>query len=404
MKKGLLFLVFLSNLMLFAENKRSYNFYGFVRNDFYYNSRQNEESLDGIFNFYPKPVVPAAGINDINAVPQAEMLSIATRLGVDIKGGVFHNSAVSAKIEMDFAGSGSTYFLVRLRQAYVRFDRPTGNLLIGQTWHPLWGDVTPTVVSFNSGSPFQPFNRSPQVRYTLQPVKNIFLTGAAVWQMQTSSNGPVGFTPAYQKNSLTPNLFAGIQYSGTLFTAGGALDYKRIRPENGYMLSSMSAAAYAQYKEGLWCIKGKTVYGNNLADHIMPGGYGLYYNPSDNQFGYTSLTGSSSWVNIVYGKKWQVGAFAGLHQNLGSQLPMLYRNPAGQYTVYGRGFYKEQQELLDRLVRIAPFIIHSINDFTFGLEYNLTRAGYGTIQSDGKVSNPYSLTNHRIQASVVYNF
>ena len=136
----------------------------------------------------------------------------------------------------------------------------------------------------------------------------------------------------------------------------------------------------------------------------MPGGYGLYYNPSDNQFGYTSLTGSSSWVNIVYGKKWQVGAFAGLHQNLGSQLPMLYRNPAGQYTVYGRGFYKEQQELLDRLVRIAPFIIHSINDFTFGLEYNLTRAGYGTIQSDGKVSNPYSLTNHRIQASVVYNF
>lgn len=400
----LLALVLGASVALNAENKRSYTWYGFVRNDFYYNSRQNEESLDGIFHFYPKPVVPTISSADINAVPQAEMLSIATRLGLDIKGGELYNSKVSAKLEMDFAGAGSTYFLMRIRQAYVRFDREKTSLLIGQTWHPLWGDVTPTVVSFNSGSPFQPFNRSPQVRLNHQLFKGLSITGAVSWQMQTSSNGPLGFTPAYQKNALIPNLVAGLQYTDQHFTAGGMLDYKRIQPENGFTLSSMSAAAYLQYRNGLFCVKGKTVYGNNMADHIMLGGYGLYYNPSDNQFGYTSLTGSSSWLNIVYGKKWQVGAFAGLHQNLGSQLPMLHKNIAGNYTIYGRGFYKEQQELLDRMVRIAPFVMHSINDFTFGLEYNLTLADYGTIQGNGKVSNPYTISNHRMVATVIYTF
>lgn len=400
----LLALVLGASVALNAENKRSYTWYGFVRNDFYYNSRQNEESLDGIFHFYPKPVVPTISSADINAVPQAEMLSIATRLGLDIKGGELYNSKVSAKLEMDFAGAGSTYFLMRIRQAYVRFDREKTSLLIGQTWHPLWGDVTPTVVSFNSGSPFQPFNRSPQVRLNHQLFKGLSITGAVSWQMQTSSNGPLGFTPAYQKNALIPNLVAGLQYTDQHFTAGGMLDYKRIQPESGFTLSSMSAAAYLQYRNGLFCVKGKTVYGNNMADHIMLGGYGLYYNPSDNQFGYTSLTGSSSWLNIVYGKKWQVGAFAGLHQNLGSQLPMLHKNIAGNYTIYGRGFYKEQQELLDRMVRIAPFVMHSINDFTFGLEYNLTLADYGTIQGNGKVSNPYTISNHRMVATVIYTF
>lgn len=404
MRKQLLLLFVLGTLTVVAENKRNYTWYGFVRNDFYYNSRQNEESLDGIFHFYPKPVVASGTSTDINAVPQAEMLSIATRLGLDIQGGQLYNSNVSAKLEMDFAGVGSTYFLMRIRQAYVRFDRNKTGLLIGQTWHPLWGDVTPTVVSFNSGSPFQPFNRSPQIRLTHQLFKGLCITGAATWQMQTSSNGPLGFTPAYMKNSLTPNLFAGIQYSGKFFTTGGALDYKRIKSDATHLLSSLSTSAYIQFKDGLFCVKGKTVYGNNLADHIMLGGYGLYYNPSENNYGYTNLTASSTWLNIVYGKTWQVGAFAGLHQNLGSQIPMLHQNAAGEYTIYGRGFYKEQQELLDRMVRIAPFVTHSINNFLFGVEYNLTLADYGKIQTNGRVSNPYTVTNHRMVATVVYNF
>lgn len=405
MKQVTIFLFFVVSLLnIQSENNRSYQWYGFIRNDFYYNSRLNEETLDGIFNFFPKPVVATETSPDVNAVAQAEMLSIATRLGLDIKGGEFQNTKVSAKIEMDFAGTGSTYFLVRLRQAYTRFDWEKSNLLIGQTWHPFFGEVTPTVTSFNAGSPFQPFNRSPQLRYTIQPIKNLTLTGAAVWQMQTSSDGPSGFSPSYLKNSLRPNLYAGIQWKSEKWSAGGALDYKKIIPEVNHSLSSMSASAWLQYSAGLFCVKGRTTLGNNMSDHIMPGGYGLYYNPSDNQFGYTNLSSSSSWINIVYGKKWQAGIFGGHHQNLGSMMPMLYKNSDGKYTVYGRGFYKNQQELLDRLVRIAPFLMHSVKDVTFGVEYNLTLANYGTILSSGKVTNPYTIKNHRMVATVVYTF
>jgi len=398
----LLFLLFFSILQ--AENNRKYNFYGFIRNDFYYNSRANEETLDGIFHFFPKPVVPTANSTDINAVPQSEMLSIATRMGVDITGGEFYKSKVSAKIEMDFAGAASTYFLIRIRHAYIRFDQEKSSLLIGQNWHPFFGEVIPTVVSFNAGSPFQPFNRSPQIRYNYEIMKGVTLTGAAAWQMQTASNGPLGISPVYMKNSLTPNLFAGIHIAGNRWTAGGALDYKRIQPEANALNSSLSGVAYLQYQKGLFAVKGKTVLGNNMSDHVMLGGYGRTYNPSDNSYGFTNLTSTSSWINVVYGKKWQTGLFAGYHKNLGSQMPMLFKNAENKYTIYGRGFYYKEQELLDRMVRIAPFLMHSMKDFTFGVEYNLTLADYGTIQSNGKVTNPYLVTNHRLIATVVYTF
>lgn len=404
MRKQLLFLLLLVVNQLGAENLRSYSFYGFIRNDFYYNSRQSEESLDGIFHFYPKPVIAGNGVSDINAVPHAEMLSIATRVGVDLNGGTLGKTQISAKIESDFAGVGTNYFLMRIRQAYVRFDWAKYNLLIGQTWHPLWGSVAPTMVSFNSGSPFQPFNRSPQIRLNYTLFDNFTLSAASSWQMQTSSNGPLGFTPAYMKNSLTPNLFVGVQYLHDDILIGGGLDYKRIMPDPSYTLTSSSAVAYIQYNPGLLSIKAKSVLGNNLSDHIMLGGYGKLYNPSTNTFGYTNLTGSSSWINIVYGKQWQVGIFGGLHKNLGSQMPMLHRDNNGNFTIYGRGFYHEQQELLDRLVRIAPFVMHSMKDLTIGVEYNYTLASYGKIQSDGSVINPYQIGNHRIVATVIYTF
>ena len=40
----------------------------------------------------------------------------------------------------------------------------------------------------------------------------------------------------------------------------------------------------------------------------------------------------------------------------------------------------------------------------FGLEYDFTAATYGTIQKTGLTTNPYSVTNHRVLASVCYYF
>lgn len=58
---------------------------------------------------------------------------------------------------MDFRGSGTTFSTVRLRHAYLNLDWGKPSLLLGQTWHPLYGDVAPQILNLNMGAPF---NRS----------------------------------------------------------------------------------------------------------------------------------------------------------------------------------------------------------------------------------------------------
>lgn len=385
-----------------ADSQLSYKLYGFIRNDFYYNSRLNEEGIDGIYHYFPKPVSLNPDGSDANAVPNAEMISVATRIGIDFKSIDILGARTSAKIEVDFAGTGSTYFLIRLRQAYTQLNWKKTGLLIGQTWHPFFGSVSPTCVSFNSGVPFQPFNRSPQVRFTYNPANKFTLTGAAIYQMQYMSPGPSGFSPKYLKNAIVPDLYAGVEYKGQVWTGGLGLDYKTIKPESNASLHSFSATVYGQYTGKMLQVKTKAVLGQNLGDHVMPGGYGQTADDANGNNNYTNINTLSSWFNLIYGKKWQIGIFGGYMQNLGSNKELIQDN--GLYTLYGRGFYASTQEQLDRLVRVAPILLYNVSNITTGLEYNLTGARFGKVQSDGMISDPYHVFNHRIIWMVRYTF
>lgn len=97
----------------------------------------------------------------------------------------------SAKVEADFRGSGTSYSTIRLRHAYLNLDWGRSALLLGQTWHPLFGDVSPQILNLSVGAPFQPFSRAPQIRYRYTH-KGFQLTGAAIWQSQYLSQGIVG--------------------------------------------------------------------------------------------------------------------------------------------------------------------------------------------------------------------
>lgn len=384
-----------------SEPTSPFRFYGFIRNDFYFNSRQNEEGIDGIFNFFPKPVSLNSDGNDENAVPNAEMISVGTRLGMDYQGNEILGAKTSAKIEADFAGVSSTYYLVRIRQAYAQLKWQRSSLLVGQAWHPLFGNVMPTMVSFNAGVPFQPFNRSPQVRFSGELTKNIQYITAAIYQMQYTSNGPAGFSHTYMKNGLLPNLFAGLEYKNKNLLSGIGLDYKRIKPDQLY-ISSLSANAYLQYSKGLFQFKAKAVYGQNLSDLIMSGGYGKAFDASSKTYYYTNFNSMTGWVNVVYGKKWQTGFFGGYTEILGTGADLWQSN--GKYTVYGRGFYSNTQEMVKNMIRLAPFISYNINGLSFGLEYNLTNAAFGKLQANGLVNQPYQVNNHRIIGMMSYSF
>lgn len=377
--------------------------YGYVGNDFFYNSRQNVEMVDGIIQLFPKPIELSAGA-DKNAVAQAEMLSVNTRLGVDITGTPVLGAKTSGKIEADFAGFGTSYYVFRIRQAYVKLNWDKTELLIGQTWHPLFGSVVPTTFSANAGGPFQPFNRSPQVRLKQNLNSTLSFIAAALYEMQYASQGPLGTINTYMKNALAPDLFVGLENKTKHWTNGVGVDFKTLKPDVKYV-SSLSAVAYSQYIDSKFQVKAKAIYGQNLSDQLMIGGYGVskYAADSTSVLKYTNFNNLSTWLNVVYGTKVQVGVLFGLSQNLGTNADLALRK-GGKYTAYGYGYYDAAQSIVDYLYRVAPQVSYNLSNIKFGLEYDFTTAAYGNVKRDGSAINTYSVNNHRVLASVMYIF
>lgn len=402
-KTSLLFsFIFLSIVSTFAaEPTVGYKLYGFIRSDFYINSRSNFQAQDGLFNILPKPIELNASGNDINAVPEAEMLSILSRFGLDFTGTPVLGAKTTAKVECDFAGFSTSYYVMRLRQAYIKLNWSQTELLVGQTWHPMFGSVLPSIQSGSAGSPFQPFNRSPQLRLKQNFTESLSLTGSAIYQMQYMSQGPSGSSASYLKSSLLPNVFVGLENKGKVWTSGVGLDIKRIKIKHQFNTSA-SAQAYAQFINKNWQIKAKATLGENMSDHMMIGGYGVSGKDStNNEDTFTNFNTLTSWINIVYGSKIQAGIFAGISQNMGTNKDLVL-NASGKFTAYGNGLY--DQQLVDNLYRFTPHITYSLSNFKLGLEYELTTARYGTLKANGRVRNPYNISNHRAMATISYIF
>jgi len=406
--KKLLPLIFIAfSTLAIAQEPTKLKVYGFVSNDFFYNSRQNVEMVDGVIQLFPRPIDQTATGIDKNAVAQAEMISVDTRIGVDLTGAPILGAKSSGKIEADFAGFGTSYYVFRIRQAFMKLNWEKTELLVGQTWHPLFGSIVPTTFSANAGGPFQPFNRSPQVRVKQTLSKTLSLTAAALYEMQYASQGPAGTSNTYMKNAIAPDLFVGLENKTKHWTLGVGADLKTIKPEplNDATISSLSASAYAQYVNGKLQLKGKTTYGENLSDQLMLGGYGVskYASDSATVLSYTNLKSMNTWVNLVYGTKLQVGLLLGAANNLGSNDNFDLRK-GKKMTAYGYSFYDASQQVLDRLYRIAPQVSYNLSNFKLGLELDYTTASYGAMQRDGSAKNTYNVSNNRVLATVMYIF
>lgn len=399
----------------FAQKKDfSYKFYGQIRTDVFYNSRDNEESVDGLFYMYPKDKAPDAEGNDLNSTPNGNFYLLYSRLGVDVAGPKLFKAKTSAKVEVDFRGSGTSYTTIRLRHVYFNLDWGKSALLVGQAWHPLFGDVCPQVLNLAVGAPFQPFSRAPQIRYRYTD-KNFLLTGALVWQSQYLSVGPIGKSHEYIKKGCVPEVYIGADYKSGGLLAGVGVELLSMKPrtesimqgaanEHGQTihkykvderLTTLSYEAHVKYTNKDWFLGAKTVLGSNLTQASGLGGFGI--KSVDTRTGeqeYTPITVSSTWFNAVYGQKWKPGLFVGYAKNLGTSDALVSGSK-----LYGTGTD------LDQLVTAGAELSYNVPNWKFGLEYSLSSAWYGSVDSsNGKVVDTHAVCNNRIVAAVMFMF
>ena len=235
MKKRLLIAALVSMILggATAQEKFSFKFYGFVRNYACYDTRESLTSNSEQFYYMPKDVKLDADGNDLNAQPNMMLLSITTRLGLNITGPEFLGAKTSAKIESDFAGFGTSNTVLRIRQAYAKMDWEHNKVLVGQAWHPMMGDMMPDVFSLETGAPFTPFSRTPQVRYDYVN-KGVTLTATALYQFQYTSYGPDGASFNYARNAVVPEVYLQAMYKNGGFQIGAGVDMLTIKPRQSY--------------------------------------------------------------------------------------------------------------------------------------------------------------------------
>ena len=398
----------------------SLKIYGHVRTDFFYNSRANVESVDGLFYSYPKDEKLDPNGEDLNGSASSNMYAVYSRMGFDFAGPMIGKAKTSAKIEFDFRGNGNDNLsALRLRHAYFNFDWGKSKVLVGQTSHPFFGDVSPQILNLNTGSPFQPFGRAPQIRYRYNSGA-LQLQAAAVWQSQFKSHGPSATDgtgnsriQAPHKNANVPELALGIDYKANGWILGVGVDMLSIVPrvtsfdENkkplykvDERLTTVSYEAHLKYQKDKWFVAAKSVLGSNFTHTSMLGGYGIKAkNDETGEREYTPFRNSSNWINIVYGKKWKPGIFLGYIKNLGTADDMMNADKyAAGTNIYGTGTD------IDKLMTGTFELTYNVPHWKIGAEYNYTEAHYGTTQKDGKVKDTHSVGNNRLVLSATYSF
>ncbi|MFA6924038.1 MAG: hypothetical protein WC223_07265 [Bacteroidales bacterium] len=402
----LLFVIFFVTAITFAQ-KDSVNFgikfSGFVNGQAYFDSRQTVNSRDALLLLYPDSVYKDKNGKDLNAVPNLNQVAMKTRFRVDVWGPDAFKAKSSAAFEADFTGPSSIENnAFRLRHAYVRLDWGKTKLLMGQYWHPfVIYEVQPELESLNTGAPFHPYARQPQIRLDHR-IKNFNFVVASSSQRDNVSEGPSGSSSVYMRNTVIPNTDVQIKYLKNDNIFGVAGDYKMLRPRVksslGYkvdeQVESFAASVFAKMKFKNFTIKLQGVIGQNLSDLLMLGGYAVrkIADSLTDERTYTTINVASGWVDVATnGKKLQVGIFGGYLKNLGS----IY-NIRGDYYAKGKD--------IAYLYRISPRVIFNSGKVRIASEIEYTVAAYGTPNSLDDIKNAEEVNNIRILLGIYYYF
>lgn len=403
------------------------SFSGFVKNDFFYDSRESVSIREGHFLLYPREVQPDADGIDINDKNSFNFLSIQTRLTGKISAPDAFGAKTSGVIEADFFGNENAAFVdangFRLRHAFVKLNWARTELLAGQYWHPFFQPgCFSGVISFNTGAPFQPFSRNPQLRLQYRTGA---ISLAAIMSAQRDFASPQGSSSL--RYASRPDLGVIVSYESggkdgkPAVLAGVAGGFKTLQPlltvkngdkvyVTGEKVSGISGTAFFSLKTAPLTCKIQAVYGENLFDLTMLGGYAVsgITDSLRNKVSYSTLNNFSAWAEIqTHGARVQYALWAGYTQNLGSRDPLLvYSNKIDgtDATVRGANIHS--------LYRVSPRVVFISGKLNLAAEMEYTVAQYATRDENGKlnrdefgrITQSEDVANLRMLLAFIYNF
>lgn len=368
------------------EKKVGIKLSGFVKNDFFWDSRQTVSAREGHFMLWPKPVEMDPEGCDINGQASFNFLSLQSRVSLAISGPDALGAKTSGLIEGDFfAQAPDNIHLLRLRHAFIKMNWEHLELLAGQFWNPFFVTASfPGTVSFNSGTPMQSFARNPQIRATYK-IGPLSLIAAALSQRDFQTIGIDGKKTDYLRNSAIPDMhfqvhFATDNEEGMNILAGAGMAYKTIVPRltsadaSGTewrvheSLGGLTLMAFTKLTTGPVTIKLQGRYGENISDLLSISGFGVteILDPLTGEQAYTPIQNMSFWGDVHTNGNPQVGIFAGYTQNLGAKEDILDAS-----LVYGFGMN------IQSLYRVSPRIIYNVGKVRLAAELEYTSAAYG---------------------------
>ena len=221
---------------------------------------------------------------------------------------------------------------------------------------------------------------------------------------------------SYANNALWPETFLGINYKHDAWFVQLGFDEQMLRPRTHAVINgktkkvdetvySMTPTIYAQYVKGMWSVKFRTLVAENTSHLNQLCGYAVTGVNEDGSWSYAPIRNSISYLNIAYGHQYRCNLFLGYIKNLGAGSD-LWNDPAsGGYRIYMKG--GQEFTHMNSIYRIAPSFSYNVRVFNIGLEYELTAASYGDINTDGSIimdGNLRRVVNHRVCALVKYNF
>lgn len=389
-------------------------FSGYIKYDAYIDSKQIVGSSDNYNLFYPaQNTYDPLGV-DINRHGQINLVALASRSRMSIKGPTIYDCATKGFFEADINGRSNVFQVLRVRHAFAEVARDYWKVLFGHTWHPFYEPPhTPCPVANNAGQPFETYVRHPQLRASFTKNKSTVVL-AALAQIDFLSDGPQKESSVYLRNSMLPELHLQFQQQFKTHWFSLGIDFKRIVPrlvtEKGFSVvehvNSIMAACMIDLSFVKWSCKTKVIYAENGSEIPLIGGYAVCSIDSlTDRRTYTPLRSVSWWSECAYklNDKMEPAFFVGYTHALKTRHPILTNLVDSAGTTINERVFGFATDIKS-IARFSPRIRYTIDSLELCAELEYTHAWYGILQVDGSLKSKSDTGVLRAMAVVYYHF